>query len=212
MTVGLALVNVLWSMRNVAPVLLPDVVTSPLLEFPPLVKMKPVTRVDVVAVDRIVRAAAEVMVVFPPPSRVIPTEPVMVTFDHDAVQGPGVLTVSPLEAEFIAACTSVCEHVAAVMVLAREGRQQNKAKPIMISTLIEDHLGNSQRTGVTASASFGRDNPEYLSIGARSSGIARKCWSRFLTVPVVACSDLCPQIEPAPRTFILGLPPDAHAI
>src|SRR5258708_19541937 len=106
-------------MGNGGMVVVPGVGKFSLLGFPSLVKMKAVTRVDVVAVDRIERAAAEVMVVLPPPSRVIPTEPVMVTFDHDAVHGPGVLTVSPLEAEFIAACTSVCEHVAAVMVLAR---------------------------------------------------------------------------------------------
>src|SRR6266571_8228842 len=94
------------------------------------------------------------MVVLPPPSTVIPF-PVTVTLDaHATTHGPGTRTVSPLDAELTAFCTSLCEQVAALMVVAWAGRHQNKRRATMICILIEDHLGTLKEQRVAAIPSF----------------------------------------------------------
>src|SRR6266568_247740 len=128
------------------------------------------------------------MVVLPPPSTVIPF-PVTV----------------PLDAELTAFCTSLCEQVAALMVVAWAGRHQHKTRATMICILIEDHLGTLQEQRVAAIPSFERNKPEYPSISASGKGIASKHRPRLLPALDFPRSDFSPEISSVPRAFILTL-------
>jgi len=149
------------------------------------VKVNPVIRVLVLTLEVSEMCELPVMVAVPPPFTVIPfvLGTVTVPPPHEQVP-PGTTTVSPLTAELTAFCTSVCEQEAAVMVLARAGRHQNKASEMMICTFTGDHLRAPQ---------------DELIVGN---------WSpRLLPIMGFPCPNFCPELSSVPRTLILRVPP-----